>query len=307
MHEFFTILVDIILPVFILISLGFWLHRKFQLDLYTLAKINIYYLVPSIIFTKLYNVEFSLYLFLQIFLFFVLQIAFLYFLTWLVNKIFHHEKGLGTAFSNSVIFYNSGNYGVPVNDLVFRHDTFAMSIQVIVLTLQNIFTFSYGVFALQSVNGRNLKTILSYFKMPVFYAMALGILFNVLNIQVPSFVLVPVNYISDALIAIALLTLGAQVANLKIQYINLTIFFSLFFRLLVGPAISFVIIWLFHIEGIMAQAMILSASMPTAVNSAIIAQEYNNEPEYAAQVVLLSTLFSSLTVTMVIYLVRLFL
>jgi len=304
MFEFLTILVDIILPVFILIFLGFWLHKKFNLDLYTLAKINIYYLVPAIIFTKLYDVEFSLNLFIQILGFFVLQIIFLYFLTWILNKVFRHDRGMGTAFSNSVIFYNSGNYGVPVNDLVFKHDPFAMSIQIIVLTLQNIFTFSYGVFALQSVNGRNMKAMLGYFKMPVFYAMSLGILFNVLNLQIPSFLLVPANYISDALVAIALLTLGAQVANLKIKHINLTIFVSVFLRLLIGPAISFVIVWLFHLEGIMAQAMVLSASMPTAVNSAIIAQEYNNEPEYAAQVVLLSTLFSSLTVTLVIYLIR---
>ncbi len=39
------------------------------------------------------------------------------------------------------MFFNSGNYGIPVNDLVFRSDPFVMSIQVIMFTLQTYFCF----------------------------------------------------------------------------------------------------------------------------------------------------------------------
>ncbi|MDY0394104.1 hypothetical protein RWE15_05945 [Virgibacillus halophilus] len=49
------------------------------------------------------------------------------------------DKKEKITFSNSVMFFNSGNYGVPVNDLVFKSDPVAMSVQVIMLTLQNIF------------------------------------------------------------------------------------------------------------------------------------------------------------------------
>ena len=41
--------------------------------------------------------------------------------------------------------------------------------------------------------------------------------------------------------------------------------------------------------------------MPTSVNSSVIAQEYDNYPEMAAQLVFLSTLFSALTVAITIY------
>ena len=46
----------------------------------------------------------------------------------------------------------------------------------------------------------------------------------------------------------------------------------------------------------------IASAMPTSVNSAVIAEEYKNYPEFAAQVVLFSTIISAFTVSLVIYL-----
>jgi predicted permease len=51
-----------------------------------------------------------------------------------------------------------------------------------------------------------------------------------------------------------------------------------------------------------AQALFIASSYPTSRNSALFALEYNNHPEYAAQSVLLSTLLSSITVAIAVYL-----
>nr|WP_255639810.1 AEC family transporter [Aquibacillus saliphilus] len=295
---------DVILPVFILMALGYILHKKFHLDISTLAKLNIYFLVPGFIFVKLYNTQISWNLFSDIFLFFCLYVFMLFLISIVVGKMMGLDKGEKTAFSNSVMFYNSANYGVPVNDLVFKSDPFAMSIQVIVLTLQNIFLFSYGIFSLQSVSKGKLKAALGYFKMPVLYAMLAGILLNIFHVPIPSFIWVPSNYISDALISLALVTLGAQVAALKFKFGLLSVYMSLVIRLLVGPVIALAIIFIFKMDGMFAQALLISSAMPTAVNSAVIAQEYKNHPEFASQVVVLSTIVSAFTVSMIIYLAR---
>jgi len=55
------------------------------------------------------------------------------------------------------------------------------------------------------------------------------------------------------------------------------------------------------IEGIIAQTLFIASAMPTSVNSSVIAQEYDNYPELAAELVFLSTLLSSITVVVVIY------
>jgi len=300
--ELLTIFKDIILPIFIVMSIGFILQKKFAMDISTLSKLNIYFVVPAFIFVKLYSTQFSASLFGHVLLFFILLVIILYVFSTLFAKILGLNRGEKTTFSNSTIFFNSGNYGVPVNELVFKGDPFAMSIQVIVLTLQNILTFSYGIFALQSVNTSKWKAMIGYFKMPVLYAMMAGLLCNALNIPIPSVILVPANIIADAMIGLALLTLGAQVARIQFKAALSAVYSSLTVRLIISPIIALLIIWLFRIDGITAQALLIASAMPTSVNSAVIAEEYKNYPEFAAQVVLFSTIISAFTVSLVIYL-----
>nr|WP_211201550.1 AEC family transporter [Bacillus sp. NTK071] len=288
-----------------MIGIGVVLHRVFHFDLYTLAKVNIYFVVPGFIFLKLYETAFSLSLFLSVLSFFLILIIVLYLISAGISHVFGYSKSVRATFTNSILFYNSGNYGVPVNDLVFKHDPYAMSIQVIILTFQNILTFSWGIFALKTVEGNKLSAVLGYFKMPVLYAMVIGIGLNLLNVEVPEFVLIPANYIADAMVALALVTLGAQVAQLRFKKNLSVVYVSLILRLVMGPAIALAIIYILSLDGVIAQALLISSAMPTAVNSAIIAQEYENEPELAAQIVLASTVFSMVTVTVVISVSRL--
>ena len=302
MLELLTIFKDIILPIFIVMLIGFILQKKFAMDISTLSKLNIYFVVSAFIFVKLYSTQFSASLFGHVLLFFILLVLILYVFSTLFAKILGLNRGKKTTFSNSIIFFNSGNYGVPVNELVFKGDPFAMSIQVIVLTLQNILTFSYGIFVLQSVNTSKWKAMIGYFKMPVLYAMMAGLLCNALNIPIPSVVLVPANMISDAMIGLALLTLGAQVARIQFKAALSAVYSSLTVRLIISPIIALLIIWLFRVDGVTAQALLIASAMPTSVNSAVIAEEYKNYPEFAAQVVLFSTIISAFTVSLVIYL-----
>lgn len=304
MVELFIILKDILLPIFIIMGIGFVMQKKFDLNLKTLARLNIYFVVPGFIFVKLHSTQISANLFVRIFLFFLLYVVVLFMISQLIGKIVKMENGEKTTFSNSVMFFNSGNYGVPVNDLVFKSDPLAMSIQVIMLTLQNIFLFSYGIFSLQSIKVGKLKAALGYFKMPVLYAMLAGVATNVFNVTVPSFIWVPANYIADAMIGLALFTLGAQVAQIKFKAGLSSVYYSLLLRLAVGPMIALAIILVFKVDGIVAQALLIGSAMPTSVNSAVIAQEYDNHPDLAAQIVLFSTLISAITVSLVIYLAR---
>ncbi len=301
MLEFFFILKDIILPVFVVLIIGFVIQTKYKLDLQTIAKLNIYIFIPAFIFVKLYSTDISPSIFVNVVLFMLLFVFILYILGFVAGRLMKLDKMKRVTFTNSVIFFNSGNFGVPVNDLVFKSDPFAMSIQVIVLMFQNIFLFSYGVFSLQSLDGGKIKALFAYFKMPVMYAMLLGVLFNWFDVQVTDMVMVPATYLADGMIALALLMLGMQVAEMKLTKGLGTVYVSLIIRLVAGPLIALGIIYTFGISGILAQALFIASAMPTSVNSAVIAQEYKNNPEYAAQIVLFSTLFSAITVSIVIY------
>ena len=302
--EFFHILRDIILPVFIVMLIGYISQKKYSLDLQTLARLNIYYVVPAFIFVRLYTTDIALHLFIKIVLFVGLFVLILFIIATIVGRMMQFDKQKRVTFTNSIIFINSGNYAVPVNDLVFRGDPFAMSIQVIFLMFQNVLLYSYGVFSLQSLHTGKLRAALAYFKMPVLYAMLAGLLLGAYNVPIPHFIWVPANYIADGMIALALFTLGAQVSQLKLTSGLKTVYVSMFLRLIAGPAIATGLLLLFRIDGMMAQALLIASAMPTAVNSAVIAQEYKSHPEIAAQIVLFSTMTSAITVSIVIYIAR---
>ena len=119
---------------------------------------------------------------------------------------------------------------------------------------------------------------------------------------VPDFIWTTVSYLSDAMIAIALILLGAQIANIKFSFKWTSSYIYIFIRLIIGPLIALAIIKVMGIDGVVGQTLFIASAMPTSVNSSVIAQEYDNYPELAAELVFLSTLFSAITVVIVIYL-----
>jgi malate permease and related proteins len=111
---------------------------------------------------------------------------------------------------------------------------------------------------------------------------------------------VPLKYFHDGLVAVALVTLGVQLSKTKATAALPRLGPALALRLLGGPLIAWAISPLFAFEGELARTMILSASFPTAVNTALIAHEFKADTEYAAGAVFWSTLVSMITVTVLI-------
>src|SRR5690625_370228 len=141
-------------------AIGYFIQKNFSLDLKTLVRLNIYYLMPGFIFVRLYETDILLGLFVKVLGFIIFFVIILFILSNVIGRILGLSSGEKVTLTNSVMFFNSGNYGVPVNDLVFRGDPFAMSIQVVVLMFQNILIFSYGIFSLQAVTAGKWRALL---------------------------------------------------------------------------------------------------------------------------------------------------
>ncbi|MNE70358.1 Membrane transport protein [compost metagenome] len=140
--------------------------------------------------------------------------------------------------------------------------------------------------------------------MPVPYALVLGLVFHVLHWPLPQFVSKPLGYIADSMVSIALLTLGAQIIKYPLRLDRFDVYLSVFLRLLIGPAIGVLLVFSLGMKGIPAQALLIASGMPTGVNSTILAEEYDNEPDFASQTVLISTLLNVITITALISLSR---
>lgn len=302
MYIFFQILLNVILPVFLLIGAGVFLHRKFHFDMNSLSKINTYFLMPAVSFVNIYQNKIGGETLLHILGFLIIQCVSLMVFSAGIAKLARFDSRLSSVFKNSIVLNNSGNFGLPVSQLVFHQNPLGASIQVVVMIFQNLLTYTYGLLNSVSADKKSDKAIKEFLKNPVIYAFLLGLLLNTLHIKIPGFIWAPIKNTSNAFLAIALVTLGAQSAFLKFSRFSLPLVLSLLGRLVLSPVIALLIIFALQLDGVTAQALFIASSFPTSRNSALFALEYGNHPEYAAQVVLVSTLLSIITVTTVVYL-----
>ncbi len=305
LNIFAFVLFNNILPIFIIVYLGYFLASKFKLDIFTLSKIYIFIFVPALIFTKVYETDINLE-FLTAMLFGVLILILLAGVGWTISKLFNFKLSKATALNNSIMFYNSGNFGLPLIMLVFSgtpYASYAVSIQIMILVVQNLTTFSIGFFNAGRGQMHYMDTIKKVLKMPALYGILAALLFKYIGADLSKYFFWPsIEYIRDGLVPVALLTLGTQLYNTKFDFKNWDVYIASFTRLIGGPILAYLLLNIMGIEGVMAQVLFISSSVPSAVNTALIAVEFKNEPDFASQVVMTSTVLSAVTLTGVIYL-----
>ena len=300
MSNFLFIFINVIIPIFIQIILGYLLQKKFQLNINTLSKVQMYVFIPALLFTKIYHSDIGGKLFITIMLFCVIIFFLLYGMSWFLGKIFNYERSEVSAFINSVTLYNSGNYCIPLIQLLYNNP-FALSVQIIIMMTQNILTNSVGIFNSNIGNKGFKDAVINTLKVPMIYIVILAIIIKTEGIPIWPPVLSSLDILGTGLVPLALITLGAQLANTKFSFKLHKVYLSNFMRLVLAPALAYLLTLVLGLNGVVGQVLVICSAAPTAVNSMLIALEYKNEPDFAAQAIFTSTIFSSVTVTMVIY------
>ncbi|MCM3748236.1 AEC family transporter [Paenibacillus pasadenensis] len=300
-----SILLNNIIPLCIMIIIGVVLQRIFELDIRTLSKLNFYLFSPAVIFKLLYTTDIPVALIGQVLLFFGVFMALQYALLELVVRLRGYEGGMRAAMRNSVLFYNSANYGIPLNQLAFAANPFTLSIQVLVMMMQSLLPNTYGIYSVNahktSIAGIRRQIV----SQPVIYVIPLAFALNWAAMPIPVYLSTPLDYVANAFIGTALLTLGVQLGSMKREgglggKRQLDLVLSLSLRLIAGPALAALTVWMLGIDGLAAKALIVSSAVPTSLSSVLLAVEFDNEPEFSSQTVLLSTVLSIVTVTAVI-------
>lgn len=293
---------QIVAPILVLLAIGALLQRKVQFNLKAMSQLITYCFMPAAVFINIYETQVNMTVLGQITLFIVLFISSQMVLSHYLAKILKLDRKESAVFKNSVVLINSGNYGIPVAQMLFATQPIGVAIQVILVIFQNMTTYTYGLYNLISSTKSGLAIVKDFLKMPIVHALILGGLLNYFHVPIPQTFRIPIDYIADGFIAVALITLGAQLSQIEMRTMfSKPIFVSCFTRLVIGPAVALVIIFALGLDGIVAQSLFIASAFPTSRNSSSLALEYDIESATAAQTVLFSTIISCLTVTVVIY------
>ncbi len=320
LQQLAQIFYQIVLPILLLAGIGWLLQRRAGLEMQTMTRLNFFLVVPGLIYFSVVDpkaqvtpadvvtiVGFSAAM--------LAALAATTFLAALIRRVPGDQRN---AMLMITMFYNSGNYGLPLQELAFRSaelSQWASTRQVFVILTQNLTNFTVGI--LLAAGGRrrgqlreNLRAIA---KFPPIYALAAALV----TVQIRTWVgddpraaaaVRPfwqvVQYVRGAFIAVALVTLGAQLGTLRRGGNRYPVKLSVLLRLLGGPALGLALVYLFRLQGPLAQLLLISTSTPTAVNCMLLCLQFDNHPDYAARAVFYSTLLSPITVTLTIFLAQ---
>ncbi|MFZ4765295.1 MAG: AEC family transporter [Roseimicrobium sp.] len=307
---FFDILLNVCTPIFCVVGLGWALDRQFKLHLESLVKLNIYLLVPAFIFTRVIDTELTNGEALRIVAFTVATIAAMFLCSIVVSRWLKLGAQQRQALSLATMFYNCGNYGLPLVTLAFGHD--AAAVQVYVLATMNVATFTVGLFLAHGPGekpGAHRRALQGMLRQPTLYALAAGVLCRVLSLRVQAvpWLWQPLELLQAGLVGFALVTLGVQMSQTRPARFAAPLWAALGVRLVLAPLLAVGLVSLMGFPPNVAAALILAAGAPTAVNTALLAHEFGGDVSFATSAVYYSTLLSLLTTTANLALLRTFL
>ncbi len=290
----FHVLLEVIVPIFIMIGVGVVAECKLKLDMDTLAKLNFYVFIPALLFIKMIDASLPLTFMVTTAVFCTVQFLAMLgvgFVTFSIPR-FRQDR---TVLVLATTMYNAGNYGIPLIILAFG-DAFIDVIAIIVM-MQNVFMFSIGLWLMER-ESRSLKDILKgMLKIPVIPAIIAGLIVRVSGVIVPGPIRQPLDYLSDAIIPVALITLGAKLARTSITGERVKTSAVTALRLIASPLVSLLLVVMLSIDIVLAPVLIVGTATPVAVNVYILAQSYNKGEDMASRLVFWTTVASAGTVT----------
>jgi predicted permease len=292
------IFLNIVLPTFLVFLVGYFLMKKFQLDLQSFSKVTFYCFLPVLVFRTLYEADIKE----SIGIILLFEIILTFSLVGLVKLIVRLRKDTAkreSALILSSVFMNAGNYGAPIILFAFGDTGFQLAITFWVI--QSVFMSSIGVYFAAKDETGVMESLKKVVRMPAIYAAILGLASGYFDIHYPLALTRPVELLANATIPILMLTLGMQLAKVKFNSNWEPISISLLIRLGVSPLLAWAIAYFMGVEGLLFKVLILQAAMPAAVQTTLLSIQYDREPDIVSSVTLTGTILSTVTITVLLY------
>lgn len=300
---------EVLLPIVVIVALGYSLRRAFPLDLRTLNRVSIYVLSPSLVFVTLLRAEVggaeAVRLALQMGLVVVFMSGCAYVLGLLMRLQGPQRSGLILTAS----FMNSGNYGLPATRFAFGEAGFQYA--VIGYLTQAILSQTLAVYLASAGHGNRRAALIQVFRLPLIYAVLLALTLRLLGInldegegRVALGLFRGLRLLADATLPFLLLILGMQLTQRQRLGALGPLSAATALRLLGSIPVAYGVGLLLGLSGLPLRVGMVQAAMPTAVNMTILALEFDAWPEFVSNVVIVTTLASLVTLTVLIAVLR---
>ena len=291
--ELYLKLIDVIVPVFFVIGIGFYLGKKnpeINTDFITTFAGNVG--TPAMIFYTITTTGVTLSVFTEYFIYALVIIGgfslvgVLFLL--LLKKDFISELP-------PLILPNTGNMGIPI--CLFAYGTAGLGVASAIASVVILLHFTLGV--LLAKKSFSLEILIK--NMPI-YGIIVSVIFLYFEWDVPGYLENTTFLLTYATIFLVLMSLGIALSRLKVvSWTHASILGAV--RVIVGPLIGFGLIKFFNLDGFAAGVLLIQSCMPSAVLTYLVGSMYSEKKvvDSVASVIVTSTIMSFVSIPIVVY------
>jgi len=275
----FVRILGIILPVFLIVAIGYAYGRWRRPDLTAFNRIQIEVLVPMLVFSSLASKDFDLVGNQALLLGGMAVVVGSGLLAWPVCALLREDP---RTFVPPMMFNNCGNMGLPLAVLAFGPAGLGPAVALFVTC--NLLQFTLG--------ARIVSPAASpwrVFRNPIVLATVTGTVFALWHIPVPDPLMLSLKLLGDTTISLMLFSLGVRMLSINLRGWMLGLVAAV-----VCPVSGLIAAWAIApwlgLDDRQYGLLMLFASLPPAVLNFLVAEQYQQEPDKVASIVLFGNL-----------------
>ena len=198
-----------------------------------------------------------------------------------------------------LIFGNIAFMGYPVIQAVYGDGAL---FYVTLLNIPfNLMLFSLGIIL---TSGKKEKLSIRLFLTPTMLASLVSVLIFALNITMPQVIVDTSALVGKMTTPVAMLIIGSTLAGIPFREVfsEIRLYPLMLIRLVVIPLVVWLALRFFVSDAQMLGILVLEAGMPTATAAAMLSLQYGGNDKLASKGVFLTTLFSVVTIPLLLFL-----
>ena len=288
-----TILLDDILPIFVVASVGFVLARRLHVDVKSLSRITFNALAPCLVFTLLVTSQVSSGEFGRIVAFTVLLVGAIGLVARVAAIPFRLTRPELAAFLIVVMFSNAGNYGMSVVLFAFGREVLARA--AVYFVTSALLMYTVGTFVASSGRHGGRAALRGLVRVPAVWGLVAAALVIWTGVELPKAVSRPSSCSARRRFPPCCWCSACSSRRAPGRSARAWSRSRRRWRWSASPLIGFLLASALGLTGLARQAVLVESAMPSAVITTILALEFDVAPPFVTSVVVVTTLASPLT------------
>jgi len=306
--------IELVLPLFAIIVLGFVAGKLARLPIEGLAWMNfyiIYVALPALFYQLLSRTAVSQFTQVGFILVSIGSTFSIFLLVYLIARWRKNHQPEATIQGLAAAYGNIGYMGIPLGLAAFGP---AAAVPVaLIFCFENAMHFIVAplFMALDNSNKQTKFELIRHitvkiFSHPFIIATIAGVLASIFSFKLPEFANQTLELLSKTAGPCALFAMGISAALRPLKRVPVELGYIIPIKLILHPVLVYcLLVWLVpNLDPIWLYSAVLLATLPTATNVFVLAEQYGVWQERASSTIVISTLLAMLTVTTFLYLVR---